>query len=104
MPNKLHNELSIWYRNYKISYSAPLNPNNFIMYIPRNWISDFGARRLANSEVISQVLFTPEHQAARETLKSIIFLLIDTDIVVLVAIYSTCVVYTKTIIHLGVGK
>ena len=69
MPNKLHNEIPIWYRNYKISYGAPLNPNNFIMYIPRNWISDFGVRRLASSEVISQVLFTPEHQAARETLK-----------------------------------
>jgi len=29
----------------------------------------FGARRLASSEVISQVLFTSEHRAARETLK-----------------------------------
>ena len=31
--------------------------------------SAFGARRVAGSEVISQVLFTPEHRAARETLK-----------------------------------
>ena len=31
--------------------------------------SAFGARWLASSEVISQVLFTFEHQAARETLK-----------------------------------
>ena len=40
---------------------------------------------------------------ARETLKLIIFPLIVKDIVVFGAIYSALVVYTKTIIHLGVG-
>ena len=36
--------------------------------------SAFGARWLASSEVISQVLFTSKHRAARKTLKSIVFL------------------------------
>ena len=31
-------------------------------------------------------------------------MLIVTDIVLFGVIYSTCVVYTKTIIHLGVGE
>ena len=64
--------------------------------------SAFGARWLASSEVISQVLFTYEHRAARETLK--IFLLIVTDIVVFGAVFTTCVVHTKTIIHLHLSK
>jgi len=54
--------------------------------------------------VISQVLFASEHRAARKTLKIIIFLLIVTDIVVFGAIYPTCMVYTTTIILLGVGE
>ena len=40
----------------------------------------------------------------RETLKSIISQLIVTDKVVFGAIYLTCGVYTKTIIHFGVGE
>ena len=64
--------------------------------------SAFGARWLASWEVISQALFTFELWAARET--SIIFLFILADIAVFGAIYSTCVVFTKTIIHLGVGE
>ena len=41
-------------------------------------------------------------RAARETLKIGHFLLIVTGTVVFGGIYSTCLVYTKTIIHLGV--
>ena len=36
--------------------------------------------------------------------KSIIYQLIVTDKLVLGAIYSTCLVYTTTIIHLAIGK
>ena len=43
------------------------------------------------------------HLRARETLESIISQLIFTDKVVFVAIFSTCVIYTKTIINLTVG-
>ena len=64
--------------------------------------SAVGARWLASSEVISQVLFTSEYRAVYETLKSIIFLLIVADIAVLVAIYWTCLVYTKTIIQIHI--
>jgi len=53
--------------------------------------------------VISQVLFTSEHRAARETLKIDHFSFIVTDIVDFGAIYSTWVVYMKTVIHLDVG-
>ena len=67
--------------------------------------SAFGARWLASLEVISQVLLTCEHRAVCKTLKIDHFLLIVTDIVVFGTIYSTCVVYTKTIIiHLGVSE
>ena len=67
--------------------------------------SAFCARWLAGSEVISQVLFTSEHRAALETLKiDHFFLLIVTDIVVFGAIYLTCVVYTKTVIHLHLSE
>ena len=54
--------------------------------------------------MVSGVLFASEHRAARETLKFGHFLLIVTDIVVFEAIYSTCVVYTRTIIHLSFGE
>ena len=54
--------------------------------------------------MISRVLFASEHRAARETLKFEHFLLIVTDIVVFEAIYSTCMVYTETVIHLGFGE
>ena len=51
--------------------------------------SAFRARRLVNSEVISKALFTSE-QRMKNKMAS--------------ASYSTCVVYTKTIIHLSVGE
>jgi len=44
-------------------------------YIPLKWKVFFCARWLASSEVINQVLFTPEHRPARKILKkTIIFL------------------------------
>ena len=49
----------------------------------------FSTRWCANSEVISQVLFTSEHRAEHKTQKLIIFLLIVTDTVACGAIYST---------------
>ena len=54
--------------------------------------------------MISGVLFASEHRAARETLKFDHFLLIGTDIVAFGASYSTCMVYTETVIYLGVGQ
>ena len=51
-------------------------------------------------------LYSPpiEHRATRETQKSIIFQFNVTDKVIIGAIFSNCVVYNKTIIHLGVGE
>ena len=63
--------------------------------------STFGACWLASSEVISQVLFTFKHRATCETLKIDHFTdnqVLSSCPVVFSAIYSTCVVYTKTII------
>ena len=44
-------------------------PNNSTLLYTTQVNSAFGTRWLASSEVISQVLFTSEHRAARETLK-----------------------------------
>ena len=64
----------------------------------------FGARWLASCEVISQLLFTSEHRAARETLKIDHFSVNCYRYSSFGAIYSTCVVYGKTIILLCVGE
>ena len=66
--------------------------------------SAFGARSLANSEVIIQVYSLPRIKRRSKLQNSIIFQFIVTDKVVFGAIFSTCVVYTKTIIHLSVGE
>ena len=63
--------------------------------------STFRARWLASSEVISQVLFTPEQPKKNK----MTFVGTISQIVTLwAASYSACVVYTKTIIHLSVGE
>ena len=63
--------------------------------------STFRARWLANSEVISQVLFTSEqpkkNKMAFVGILSQIKLLFGPLVII-------CVVYTKTIIHLKVGE
>ena len=72
--------------------------------VPRKWIvllacADWLARRWLAK------YYSPSSIELRAKLeKSIIFLLIVSDIVVFGAIYSTCVVYTKTIINLGVSE
>ena len=63
--------------------------------------SAFRARWLVNSEVISKVLFTSE-QPKRNKMASRVALCTESN--VLAVSYSTCVVYTKTIIHLSVGE
>ena len=65
--------------------------------------STFRARWLANSEVISQVLFTSEQPKKNK----MAFVSILSQIKLLFGplyIYSACVVYTKTIIHLRVDE
>ena len=66
--------------------------------------SAFSARWLASSEVIIQVYSPPNIKRRTKLLKSIIFQLIVADKVVFGPIFSTFVLYTKTIIHLGAGK
>ena len=54
--------------------------------------ADWQARRSLNNE----------HRAARETNNALFqFQLIFTDKVVFSAVFPTCVVYTKTVIHCG---
>ena len=57
--------------------------------------STFCARWLASSEVISQVLFTSKQLQKNK----MAFVSVLSQIK-----YSTCVVYTKKIIHLSVGE
>ena len=64
----------------------------------------FGARSLASSEVIIQVYSPPRIKQRAKLQKSIIFQFIIAGKVVIGAIFSNFVVYTKTIIHLGVGE
>ena len=59
----------------------------------------FRARSLASSEVISQVLFTSEQPKENK----MAFVAIFSQIKLLFG-PLTCVVYTKTIIHLSVGE
>ena len=61
----------------------------------------FRARWLASSEVISQVLFTSEQP--KKTKMAYVGIL-SQKVTLWAASYSACVVYTKTIIHLGVGE
>ena len=49
--------------------SLKYRPPNNSLVCTREVNRAFGARWLASSEVISQILFTSEHRAARETLK-----------------------------------
>ena len=65
--------------------------------------SSFRARWLANSEVISQVLFTSEQPKKNKMAFVAIFSKIKLLFRALV-IQLECVVYTKTIIHLSVGE
>ena len=57
--------------------------------------STFRARRLACSEVISQLVFTSEQLKKN---------IVTNKVTLWFASYSACVVYTKTIIHLSVGE
>ena len=66
--------------------------------------SAFGARRLASSEVILQLYSPPNIEQRAKLEKSTIFQLIVTDEVVFGTIFPTCVVYTKTIIHLHLSE
>ena len=67
--------------------------------------SAFGACSLASSEVIIQVYSPPCIKRCTKLQKLTIFQFIVTDKVVFGTIFSTCVVYTKTIIiHLGVSE
>ena len=52
----------------------------------------------------NQVYSPPRIKQRAKLQKSIIFQFIVTGKVVIGAIFSNCVVYTKTIIHLGVGE
>ena len=77
----------------------------YIYYTPhKGKCFQFGARWLASSEVIIQVNSPPSIERRVKLKKSIIFQFIVTDRVVFGAIYSTCVVYTKTIIHLHIDE
>ena len=63
------------------------------------------ARRLASSEVISEVLSTSEQQ--RKTKMAFVGILSQKGLPfgsLVIQAYSACVVYTKTIIHLSVGE
>ena len=65
--------------------------------------SAFRSRRLASSEVISQVIF----QAAKEKQNGLLLkksYFYTSKVTLRFACYSAHVVYTKTIIHLSVGK
>ena len=83
----------------KFRHGSPVAPRNkCILCIPHVHVkSAFCARRLASSEVTNN-----EHRAARETNNALFqFQLIFTDKVVFSAVFPTCVVYTKTVIHCG---
>ena len=56
---------------------------------------------MASSEVISQVLFTSEQPKKNKMAFVGIYSQVN---LVWAASYSSCVVYTKTIIHLSVGE
>ena len=64
--------------------------------------STFRARWLISSEVISQVLFTSD--PAEEKQNGFCRYIVTNKLTLWAASYSACVVYTKTIIHLGVGE
>ena len=66
--------------------------------------STFRARRLASSEVISQVLFPYEQPKKNKMAFVGILSQIKLLFGPLETSYSACVVYTKTIIHLSVGE
>ena len=58
---------------------------------------------MASSEVFSQVLFTSD-RAAEEKQNGFCRYVMTNKVTLLADSYSTCVVYTKTIIHLSVGE
>ena len=63
----------------------------------------FWCVRIGYLEGDNTAIFTSEHPATRETLKIDHFSIV-TDKVVFGGIFAACVVYTKTIIQLGVGE
>ena len=66
--------------------------------------SAFGMHSLAGSKVIIQVYSPPCIKWHAKLQKSIIFQVFVKDKVVFGTIFSTSVVHTKTIIHLGVSE
>ena len=64
--------------------------------------SAFRAHLLASAEVISQVLFTYEQPKKNKV--AFVGILSQIKLLFWSASYSAWVVYTKTIIHLGVGE
>ena len=64
--------------------------------------STFRARWLASSEVSSQVLLTSEQP--KKNKMAFVQYIVTNKVTLWAASYSTCVVYTKTIIHLSVGE
>ena len=65
--------------------------------------STFSVHWLGSSEVISQVLFTSE-QPTKNKMAFVGNCHKINKVTLWAASYSACVVYTKTIIHLSVGK
>ena len=66
--------------------------------------STFHARWLASSEVISQVLISPPSSRRKTKCHGFCRHIVTNKVTLWATSYSSCVVYTKTIIHLSVGE